>query len=99
MISAKYGHMTKAEKFQKEMEARQKETMTQVKIENSLLCKQNIELDQELKDSYNFMEKLELELAFFKGLDIDAIKKAEANFSKVVKDLDKLKINCSALEE
>lgn len=54
MVSAKYGHMSKAEKFKKEMQDRQKETITQVKIENSLLCQQVLNLRQELDDSLTY---------------------------------------------
>lgn len=73
--------------------------MTQVKIENSLLCKQNIELDQEVKDSHELMDKLELEVAFFKDLDIDDIKKSQQNHSKLTRDYEKLKKTYTALEE
>lgn len=38
MISAKYGNETKAEKFKRELAERHRETMTQVKMENALLC-------------------------------------------------------------
>lgn len=76
MISAKYGYMTKAEKFQKEMEMRQRETLTQVKIENSLLCHQNIELTQEVSDLEVMIDKLEKKVLFFKDLDIESVRKA-----------------------
>ena len=38
MVSAKYNNMSKAEKFRAEMAKRHTETITMVKIENSLLC-------------------------------------------------------------
>ena len=51
MISMKLGRMSKAEKFQLEMQQLTKETMTAIKIENSLLCQRNIELTYELEES------------------------------------------------
>ena len=50
MISEKRGVKSKAEKYQQEMKELAKETMTQIKIENSLLCARNINLNQELSE-------------------------------------------------
>ena len=50
MISEKRGIKSKAEKYQQEMQETAKQTMTQIKIENSLLCARNIHLNQELTD-------------------------------------------------
>ena len=44
--------MSKAEKFKIQKEEQAKETLAQVKMENSLLCQKNIELNQDITDLY-----------------------------------------------
>ena len=99
MISAKYGSMTKAERFQKEMEARQRETLTQVKIENSLMCKQNLELKQEVADADSIIEALEVKVAFFKDLDIDSVRKAQIDYDTLKYESAELTRNYKNLSE
>ena len=60
MISEKRGVKSKAEKYQQEMKEIAKETMTQIKIENSLLCARNIHLNQELSELMHYQDKMQV---------------------------------------
>ena len=60
MISEKRGRISKAEQFQHDMQQQAKETMTQIKIENSLLCARNTELNQELTEMMASQDQMQV---------------------------------------
>ena len=79
MISEKY-NKTQAERVQYELEQRNRETMTQVKIENALLCQQNTELKNDVKESEEEIDNLRTKLYLFKDLDMDRVALATSNY-------------------
>ena len=72
MISEKY-NKTQAEKMQMELEQRNRETMTQVKIENALLCQQNTELKNDVKLFEEELDDVKTKLYLFKDLDLERV--------------------------
>ena len=65
MISSGKGYPNAAEKKKAEAEAKNKENITYVKIENSLLCQQNTELKQDIRDLRDYQKGIERKLSFF----------------------------------
>lgn len=65
--------MSKAEQFKKQKEEQARESLAQVKMENSLLCQKNIELNQEVTDLLEHMDQLQTELNYYGGLDIKKV--------------------------
>ena len=73
------------------MEARNRETMTQIKIESALLCQQNTELKNEIKERDEENDKLLTRLYFFKDLDLERVQLATTQYDQLELDYQKIK--------
>ena len=86
MISRKQPYPQAAERVMNSIARLKLINVTQVKIENSLLCQQNTELKLCISDTEYDLEKLQDKLVFFQDLDIEKVRKAQEDYSRLYQE-------------
>lgn len=83
MYSTKKGYPNAAERARADLEQRKLENVTQIKIENSLLCQLKEELIQEKNQYKEHCVSLQEKLAVFEELDLEKIKRAAEDYERL----------------
>ena len=90
MISSKKWFPNRSERVKQEMEMRKLENMTQLKIENSLLCQRNTEFAQEIEDLRLYQIGIEKKLSYFNDLDIEKVRSAQVQYLQIKEENEKI---------